>query len=40
MYYGDTSMFSPELFRDSWIELANFAAARSRFILETLASYE
>lgn len=39
MYYGETAMFSPEAFQNSWIQLANFAEERSRFILETLATY-
>jgi hypothetical protein len=38
MYYGETPMFSPELFQDSWIQIVQFAEERSNFILEVLSS--
>jgi PKD repeat protein len=40
MYYGETALFSPELFQDSWIQLANFAEERSIFVMEALASFD
>jgi hypothetical protein len=40
MYYGDTPMFAPEAFWDSWVALAQFAEERSQYILEALASFE
>ncbi|MGD8822155.1 MAG: CotH kinase family protein, partial [Anaerolineales bacterium] len=38
MYYGETPMFSPQAFQDSWIEIAQFAQQRSAYILEVLSS--
>lgn len=37
MYYGDTAMFPPEAFENSWSHFGDFARQRNTFILATLA---
>ena len=37
MVYGDTAMFPPEAFEDSWMHFGDFAQRRNAFILATLA---
>lgn len=37
MYFGDTAMFSIEIFNESWMDLARFAGERNEFIRTSLS---